>query len=249
MPQPKTVGRVSKGRVGLGVGKRPQRSVISDTKKLADPPPGYVAFNSEEIDLYFACPMNNAGGQPVSGGPEYDISTRVLRTGVAEYTGHQPMRMSVAILLDGYPDFSVLPTISYFDQLAAYREGLKRPAQFTLQGDVPYRNRKWTMEGYAEWDTDPTPIRIADGTLVRQPLTINVLEVVPDRLLKTSTQRSQEKGRGKGRKVYTVKKGQNDLGDVAKAVYGNRARAAELARLNSVALYIKLKPGQKVRLA
>lgn len=255
MPQPRrrgvVVGRAQVGQqtAGFGVGRRGS-PVVHHERRINDPRPGYVAFNCSELDLYFACQLNTQGGQPQSGGPRYDESAILLRTAVAEYTGHDLMRMSVSILLDGYPDFSIVDSIGLFDDLAAYRQDLRRPPRFDIKGDVPYRfNWEWVMDGYAEWDSDPEPIRNREGDLVRQPLTINLLQVEPNVVLRNSVMRSRKSGSGKRKKgPYTVKAGQNDFGDVAKAVFDDRNRGPEIARLNGLPVFHKLKRGQKLRI-
>lgn len=245
------IGHVRQEDKGLGV-RRPRISTIADTKAIEDPPAGYVAFNCKELELYFACPLNTEGGQPVSGGPQYDISPRVLRTGVAEYTGHEPMRQSIHIFLDHYTGFandSVLPIISYFDQLCAFSEDLRRPPQFQIRGDVPYRfHKNWVMDGYPDWDSDPDPIRRQDGELIRQALTVNILEKVPDKLLSWSVDKERKKGKGKQKKIHIVANGEDNLSDVSKAEFGNRNHGPELSRLNNIPLYKKLKVGQRIRL-
>jgi hypothetical protein len=71
--------------------------------------------------------LNTDGAKPSAGGPRHDIVERVLRTSVPEYKGHDPIRMSVPLILDGWrTGRSVQPQIDLLHRLAEKQPG--RPA-------------------------------------------------------------------------------------------------------------------------
>src|SRR3954470_22739496 len=100
-------GRVGPNRrAGIG-GETPGVTTFNQSK---DPPPGEIGIYMPEKQMSFTLPMNEVGAIPNGGGPRYTVSERLQLRGVPDWTGHDPMRMTVAILLDRYEDDeSVLP--------------------------------------------------------------------------------------------------------------------------------------------
>lgn len=240
-----THGRVQPGRrAGLG-GDTPGVATFNQPK---DPPPGEIGIYLPDRDLAFTLPLGEAGAVPVSGGPRYTVSERLLRRAVPEYTGHDPMRMTVSILLDRYEDDEdVLPDIGLIDQMSVPVDGGRRMPDIFISGAVPYRNLAWLMDGYPDWDADPEPIRNLNGDLVRQALTIKLVERPPEKLL-TASDFQRPNAKGKKKRVHVVKQGEDSFADVAQHEYGSRDDAAALARLNGLSTFQKLKPGFKVKL-
>lgn len=240
-----THGRVRPNRrAGLG-GETPGTATFNQPK---DPPPGEIGIYLPERQLAFTLPLNEAGATPVSGGPRYTVSERLQRRGVPEWTGHDPMRMTVAVLLDRYEDDeSVLPDIGLIDQMSVpVGQGRKMPDVF-ISGAVPYRNLAWLMDGYPDWDTDPEPIRNYDGDLVRQPLTIKLVERPPSEIL-TASDMQLPNAKGKRKRIHVVKGNENDFSDVSQHEYGNRDQAAALARFNGLPTFVRLTKGMKIKL-
>jgi len=231
------IGKVTPGAASIG--------------KLAAIPPGHVRFQSDNLGMFLDVLLNTAGGQVTGGGPRHDVSERAGRVGVAEYKGHDPLTMSVSIILDGYVQgVSIEPQLAVLRAMSERLPNAVRMPVIKLQGPVPYADRKWLVDGAWGWDDSPTPIQRHFVGPVRQALTINLIEKVPDRLLRESISQSKRTGNGKGSKAktHTVKAGEDDFGDVSKHEYGNRERAVDIARANSMALGAKLKKGMKLRL-
>ncbi|HWT23394.1 MAG TPA: hypothetical protein VN213_07800 [Solirubrobacteraceae bacterium] len=236
------------GGLGVGPGRIPETPGTRFPSPGGTTKPGWVNFWSDDLNISFDCLLNTDGGRVTGGGPQYDESPRVLRTDVPQYRSTSPLRMSISILLEGWPDTDVRPWISHFDELQVILPRLQRPPTLHIRGSVPYRNKAWLLDGAPVWDTDPTPVRNEAGVLVRQPLTVNLIEFVKDDQLEWSVARSRRNGRGEGQRETKVRKGENDLGDVSKRVYGTRNRAVEIARLNNLPYGARLKPGRKLRL-
>lgn len=234
----KKIGAIEQAGSGLG--------------QLATVPVGHVRFMSDELGSFLDVLLNTAGGQVTGGGPRHDISERAGRVGVAEYKGHDPLRLSVSIILDGYQaGESIEPELRKLRAMSERLPNRVRMPVIKLQGPVPYTDRKWLVDGPWDWDDTPTPIQrqvLSSAVPVRQALTINLIEKVPDRLLRESI--SESRGTGKGSKARTIRvqAGDDNFGDVSKRHYGTRARAVDIARANSLPFGFRLKKGQKLRL-
>lgn len=212
--------------------------------------PGYVALACGDPAITFVALLNTDGGRPTGGGPRHDAVERMLRTSVPEYKGEDPLQMSLAVILDGWRTRRSVQT----DLDLLYRLTEKRPSSnhlpvIRLFGPVPFTDRRWTIDGTIQWDDDPEPIRDGQGNLLRQALTVPLLERVTDSLLHSSIVKSRRSGSGarNGPHYTVVRAGENDLGDVSKRLYGTRARRGELAQANNLAVGARLKRKQRLR--
>lgn len=219
-------------------------------------PAGHVGLKCADLGSYLTVPLNTAGVQPAGGGPQHDIVQRTGRRSVPEYKGHEPLRLDIAILLDGYPSDSVEPTLDELDTLSTRLPGEIRMPAIMLEGGYvprPYRGREWFIDGPIAFDDSPEPIRVTlagHPRLVRQAVTVHLLERVTYKLLTDSVSRSrrQAKGQKKTPAIYKVRQGQNDLGDVSKAVYGTRNRAVDIAQFNRISVGTRVRAGQRLRI-
>lgn len=232
-------------------------TVIDSTEglgTLAAAPVGHVAITCSDLGLYFTALLNTAGVRQTGGGARHDISERVKAKAVPEYRGHDPIRLSLSVLLDGYSERrSIESHIDLFQRLARRMPNEPRMPVIRLTGPVPYPDHRWVVDGPIEWDDSPEPIRIQPlqgSPLARQALTLNLLERVSDTVLTESISRGRRQGKGakKTPVVYTTKRGQDDLGDVSKAVYGNRHRAVEIALFNQISVGTRVRPGMRLRI-
>lgn len=212
--------------------------------------PGNVAIVSANPAVTFVALLNTDGGRPTGGGPRHDIIDRTQRTSVPEYKGHDPLRLSLSVILDGYrARRSVQGDLDLLYRLQDKRAGSSELPLLRVFGPVPFTDRRWSIDGTIEWDDDPTPVRDQAGQLLRLAVTIPLLERVPDTLLHTSIARSRRSGKGarNGPHYTQVHAGENDLGDVSKRLYGTRARAGELAQANNIAVGARLRRKQRIR--
>lgn len=221
------------------------------TALVAEPPLGHVGFYSTDIDLYVVAMFNGGGFRPVGGGSRHDVSDRVKETGVAEYRGHDPLRVAVSVLFDGFPDGRPVQR----DIRALLRLTEKMPTEdrmpvIRLYGAIPfYKGRRWVVDGPPEFDEDPRPIKI-NGKLYRQAITLTLLERVRDTVLTDSVSRGKRRGKGakKTPQVYIAKRRDHDLGDVSKAVYKTRNRAVDIAQFNRISVSIRVTAGMRFRI-
>jgi hypothetical protein len=215
-------------------------------------PYGSIALLCDEPFMQLIVKLNEEGGVVVDGGPRYRISERIGSTSVPKYEGHDPLRMELSVVLDGWRRGRGTPRLVTND----YRE-LKRLAQrnadwempiIRVFGPVPYDNQRWTIDGPFRFDANPPPINSEVGWY-RLPLTMTLLQVVADRTLQRSTNRSRGgSGANNGPHFTKVRRGENDFGDVSKRVYKTRSNAASLARANNMPIGKRLDVGDKLRL-
>jgi len=215
-------------------------------------PPGSVAFVCADPQTVITALLNEQGCRVTGGGPRNDIVERPLKTSVPEYKGHDPLRMSVSVIFDGYrANRDVGAQANALWSLGNLQSGRSRTPLIRLAGPGPvmFHSVRWTIDGLVEWDEDPEPIWNNDGVLVRQAMTVHLLERVPDSQLQASITRSRRTGSGarNGPHYTIVKAGENDLGDVSKRLYGARNRARDLAQANNLAVGARLKRKQRIR--
>lgn len=229
----------------------PGRNPDAPLRQLPEAPPGSILLASDDPATDVIGLANTDGCRPLDGGgPRHRVSERMAGVSVPRYEGHDPYRIAVSLILDGWPSRTRIDTV--LDGL--YRLGDKLDDDtlpvIRLSGLVPYRfaRRSWELTGEVAWDSTPTPIAVGDG-FYRLPVTVNLIERVADAVLQNSITKSRRGGGSKnGPRFHTVRKGENDLEDVSKSEYGTRSRAAEIARANRISTAVKLRVGQKLRL-
>lgn len=254
----RVVGTTSPGGIVPPSGKNPNRLTfparvtdVFDFGQGVLAPPGSVAFISADPPRVVVALLNEDGCRPTGGGPRNDVVERVLRTSVPEYKGHDPMRMAVSVIFDGYrQNRDVQPDIKQLYALGNLSTGRSRTPLIRLSGEGSlFQELRWTVDGEIQWDDTPEPIRNNDGFLIRQALTVNLLQRVPDSQLGVSIAKSRRSGAGarNGPHYTTVRGGENDLGDVSKRLYGTRSRAKDLAQANNLAVGSRLRRKQRIR--
>lgn len=219
-----------------------------DPPVLSNLPHGHIGISCSNPSRVMHVLLNTAGVQVVGGGPRRETADRVQRVSVPEYVGHDPVRMTVSVLLDKYAEGeSVWSTILELDEFAQRLPHEAETPIIRLSGPTLYPDRLWRIDGPFQWDTDPEPIRNQRAWLLRQALTIPVVEVVTDTLLQSSITEARKQAAKNAPRSYRVRKGQDDFGDVSKALYGNRNRAIDLARLNGLPYGTRLKTHQRIK--
>lgn len=252
MPQPRNTGRVGGQRAGLvGRAGRPQPGLPpGDAAEFPFVQRGHVGISCAEPRFAEQFLLNRDGIRMISGGARFNAVKRVGRKSVPDYDGHDPIRLAVSIVLDGWIAGEPVEYQESLVNLMTTRVGRRMP-KLKLAASFPSQlvGRRWMVEGIPEQDSDPAPI-IKDGRLYRLALSLTVIEDVPDELLDDSIARSRRRGTSEKKMplTHTVKDGESDLGDVSKAVYGNRNRAVEIALFNAIPVGTRLRPGQKLRI-
>lgn len=223
----------------------------SPIRILPGSPPGSILVASDDPVVDVIALANTSGVTPVEGGgARHRISERIWEKSVPQYEGHDPFRVSVSLILTGFSTRTRIDTQLEDLYLLGSLNADRTMPLIRLSGQVHARwaRRTWTMDGHIQWDESPGILAIGDGHY-QLPVTFTLLERVQDELLQHSISKSRKgSGAKNGPRFHTVRKGENDYGDVSKAEYGTRSRAAEIARANRDSVGAKLRVGQKLRL-
>lgn len=184
--------------------------------------------------------------KPTAGGAEWDEVKRPEDVSLTDYTGDGLIHMDVPVMLDGFLDkVDQQPVLNVI--LALTRGGDRgRAPDFIATGPIPYSGLRCVMEAPDWGDT----MRGPDGALLRQELTLHLIEFVdPDAI------RVTPKKAAAGALVFDQKKGtvvtkaDETLLHVSTRVYGNPSMAQEIGQLNGIRdVRKKLKAGITLRL-
>lgn len=162
---------------------------------------------------------------------------------LTRWAGQAPLRMTVPLFLDGFGESqSVQRDLDKVLRLGRSKDGDEAPPVFRLSGPVPFSGQRWVMESTPEMGD---AFRAKDGRLVRQALTLSLMEYVrPDRI-------KIKRRRGK---TYTTKRG-DTLVSIAKKLRPHDTNAEslkyakELGKLNKIRdIRKRLDAGIKLRL-
>lgn len=166
---------------------------------------------------------------------------RPRRYSITDFTGLEPLKMSLPMLLDGWAsNDSQEPFIRNIERMARIDAGRKSPSIVEVTGAVPYPGVSWVIEslswGESLWSDG--------GFRVRQQVTLSLMQYVEDKHLAKLAKRNQ---RSKSNKVYVVKAGEH-LGEIAARQLGDAQRWREIAELNNMRDPKSVKKGQRIRM-
>jgi hypothetical protein len=181
----------------------------------------------------FTVPLGGGPAVLSGGSPNWEEVARSNRVAMTDYRGQTLIRVDVPVLLDGWPHDSVEDEVEQILKLCRGREG-QRPPDFTASGPIPYSGTRFVME-LPEWGDGlrSAPFRGRGGELVRQELTLKLLQFIdPDTV---RFRRINRMGVGKGKPVQTtVLHDGETLLRVSTRMYGNPNRAGEIGKLNGI---------------
>lgn len=130
----------------------------------------------------------------------WEIVARPKRKGLTDWTGQDPYRLGVPILIDGFvEDRSVEPEIEYLRRLERVPydtvDGDRHPAVCRVAGPLPLVGLQWVIE-QVEWGDEIR--RASDGVRVRQAAIVHFLEFVNAQLLveESAAKRAQRNAPG-----------------------------------------------------
>lgn len=199
------------------------------------------------VDIMVAGAVTQAGG---AGG--WEIVARPFRTGFVDWTGREPLTLTIPVLFDGHATrTSVEKDIKTLERLAL-PHGDNDPPTLRATGPIPHRDdHDWVINGL-EWgesiwwrDTDANR-----AYRTRQACTITLLQLVADDRLERLARRGGRSGKSKRQRSqpYHAKKG-DTLISIAAAKLGAAKRWKEIAKLNPRITDPKhLKIGQEIKL-
>lgn len=170
--------------------------------------------------------MGNGPATPTAGFAGWEVRERVRRKGMTTYVGKPPFQQDVPVLLDGYRENrSVERTL---EQLLKLGDDVV----FKAYGPIYYPGKNFVFGEDPEFGTGPAECaRSRDGTLVRQALTLKLMEYVPA----TAVGRRRAKI-GIGQAVpltYRVRRG-DTLIKIAQRLYHDWTRWKAIGRKNNI---------------
>lgn len=205
-------------------------------------PPGRAIFRSEDPPTDLRLQTTGALIDP----PKANIQTipRMDSVSLTQWTGQDPYTMSVGIQIDGYPDTSVESTIKELEGLAEVHAGRTEPPIVTVDGAVPqpHPNLKWRVLDLGT----PEVLYLTSGDRCRYYTVVSLIQRVTDTVLVESL-KATSKSKGLKARSTEVRQGEDFLYDVARRLYKDPSRAADLATANNLHLGKKLSPGQTLR--
>lgn len=176
-------------------------------------------------------------------GPSIEEIERIERKPITHWQAPGIVRMKVPVLLDGLADDADQQPV--LDQIRAIATTDDEPDPLTATGAIPLVNRQWWLESVAEAESN----RNAAGVLVRQALTLGLVEPVSADVLPAAVKPNAGRGGGRGGGgTYTTKKG-DTLRKIAAHLYGDPSFAKLIGDLNGIRDTRKeLAPGRVLRL-
>ena len=177
----------------------------------------------------------------------FEVVDRPLRTGIVTWGGHQPLSMTVPLLIDNFEENDGLATekdIATLEFLAGRGDGAGgEPPEVKLEAAgqlVPHQDVPFVINGL-EWGD---AIRNDYGNRIRQFATVTVLQNVSPKTLATLEKKRKANNRSK---TYTVKKG-DSLHSIAAKQLGDRDLWQKIADLNNINDVRSLRTGMKLKL-
>ncbi|HEX6781576.1 MAG TPA: hypothetical protein VF125_06030 [Solirubrobacterales bacterium] len=130
------------------------------------------------LGLRFLARLGDGPAVPSGGVGGWEVVSRPRRRPLTAWRGTpEPMRLSIPVLIDGWPSQSVESDIQALIVMGGMTGDDRKPPLLTLLGDVPYNlsrrpDLRWVIEGL-EWGAYTR--RDGDDARVRQAVTINLM--------------------------------------------------------------------------
>lgn len=210
-------------------------------KPAGNPPPEHERLHLRCGDPHVNIEVNMGDGPatPTAGFAGWEVISRVRRKGMTGYVGVPPFQQDVPVFLDGYADGEsveqhLAQLLSLGDDAVFWADGpIWRPRQHYVFGEEPEFGET---------------IRAQDGTLVRQALTLKLMEYVP-----ADVSGPRKKGNPKRTggtefpgNTYTVAQGGETLHEVAARLYGDWHEWRAIGKRNDIANPLRKLPARMV---
>jgi hypothetical protein len=201
-----------------------------------EPSSDRVRFICQNPKTDLVVPMGDGPATPTAGASDWEVIDRVEGKGITDRGSVPPFQQNVPIFLDGYAKGN-----SVQRQLDALIN--LRGAVFRVEGPVHKPNLRYVFGGEPDFGE---VIRDDDCTLLRQRLTLPLMEYVPPDVLRRPNRRA---GIGQAQALtYTVKAG-DTLARVAHKLLGDWKRWREIGDKNGIRdPFALLKPGRVLKL-
>lgn len=193
-----------------------------------------IIARKPRIDI--TVPMGDGPATPSGGFAGWSEIARPDDVAMTDWTGSSPLRQSLPLLLDRYRDGrSVERRVRTLMKLGRDAYGDEAvPPVFRVFGPVHFSGKHWVCEDIA-FDT-ANVIRSRSGFLMRQPLTLSLMEYVPPGVVKIRKRRKRDNDRVNDPIRFTVGNYITREGDtlqkIAARELGKASRWREIAKLN-----------------
>lgn len=235
----------------------------------------FVTITSAQPPLTVTAIIGETPPVPAGGYGGWNLVDRPRRRSLTEWGGIEPLRVLVPLILGVKPGprGSVTDAVILDTPITRDRETLERMSQppapgaepplLTVRGSVPHSSAgPWVVESF---DWDASPLLSAKGFLVRQAVTVHLLQYVRDDRVndvtaaqaartaaatKASTDAKAAGGNSNQptkQKLYIVRAG-DTLQGIAARLLGNYKRWSDIATLNSIRDPKSIVPGQQLRM-
>lgn len=235
----------------------------------------YITLESTNPPLRVTGMRGATAPSLVSGYGGWSIVPRQRDKSLTEWDGIDPLQIDIPIVLGLKPgqvdnlalDTSCAPDRDMLERMAMPPTRGAEPPTLKVIGAVPHNDLTWvisTGSGSNGFDWDTSPLYSLKGFIVRQAVTVHLLEWVPETLpaknasaqaraaaTKASAAAAKNAGGSSNQptkaKTYIVKSG-DTLSAIASRVLGNYKRWTEIATLNGIRDPKNIQPGQLLRL-
>jgi nucleoid-associated protein YgaU len=172
--------------------------------------------------------MLRGDGSPkmTGGGGGWNVVSRPRRVGVTQWAGHDPYRMDVPVLFDGWQDrASVEDSIARLNAMQMGSD-YDPPPTVTIDGAVPIKGATWVIENI-DWGDEVFWQESSQGRFfrLRQDAVVHLLQYQAEVNVKIAVVKFLPNT------YYVLHKGETPK-QIAKAVYGNANRWKDIQKAN-----------------
>lgn len=190
------------------------------------------------------CLMGQEPPEITDGYGGWEVITRPRRRAMTQWTGVQPLKMRLPIVLNRFKaNESIEDAIQKLQQMASPGGPWDPPPVVDIDGAVPHARVGWVIESL-EWGATERSLRHPHPR-IRQEFVVNLLQHVP--LVRVDDKGPQKNPNAY--RIYTVKRG-DTLAKIAAKLLKSRKRWREIARINGIRdpkSDRQLKPGRKLK--
>jgi hypothetical protein len=201
---------------------------------------------AREAHLDFWVDMGDGPATLTGGLGGWQTVERIDDVALTDWVGQGPLTQDIPVMLDGYPDESVERDLKNILALGRDTEG--PPPVFEIDGPIYFPEAHWVLpDGGIALDPGST-IRSDNGTILRQALTLSVLEYVPpDEVRLRGKKRHKDRfGVADNRALTVVTKPGDNLAKIAAREFGDWRKWTLIGPKNSIADPHRILPAGRV---
>lgn len=192
--------------------------------------PDYIELRAPSRGLVFLARLGESSSTPSGAVGGWEVVPRPRRRPLTAWRGTpDPLKLSVPVLIDGWPKESVEDDCNTLMVMGGLHGSDRQPPELILRGGVPYNvdrrpTLRWVIESL-EWGA--YSLREGDDARARQAVTINLMVPEEDDLMQ------RLKSRRSGDRAHTVTAPAGATYEKVSAKYlGSKRFGGKLAHLN-----------------